>query len=232
MSARDAILARLKGTAPDRAEADALLIAPERPAVDEAALEAEFLSRLALPSVNASHDVIGSMADLPAAVARYLAEQGEARTLCLPPDPRLTACDWSGFTLHDSAAPDEAAALAIARRGIAETGSLIFETGPTAPMLPNFLALHHIVLLAVGDIAPYLEDAPLTGPQPRAHYWVTGVSGTTDIEGTYVRGAHGPRFLHVIMLHGAALSESGGRNKYAILGHESDQLRNISLQIG
>ncbi|WCP13516.1 hypothetical protein sphantq_01944 [Sphingobium sp. AntQ-1] len=200
MSARDAILARLKGPSPDQAEADALLVAPERPAVNEATLEAEFLARLALPSVNASQDVVGSMADLPTAIARYLAGQGEALTLCLPPDPRLTACDWGGFTLHDSAAPDEAAVLAIARRGIAETGSLIFETGPTAPMLPNFLALHHIVLLAVRDIAPHLENAPLTGPQPRAHYWVTGVSGTTDIEGAYVRGAHGPRFLHVILL--------------------------------
>ena len=47
MSARDAILARLKGAAPDRSQADALLIAPERPAVDPAALEAEFLARLA-----------------------------------------------------------------------------------------------------------------------------------------------------------------------------------------
>ncbi|MDV5824164.1 LutC/YkgG family protein [Sphingobium naphthae] len=200
MSARDAILARLKGAAPDRAQADALLIAPERPAVDPAALEAEFLARLALPSVSASHDAIATLADLPAAIARYLDAQGEARTLCLPPDPRLDRCDWSGFTLHDVAAPAETAALAIARRGIAETGSLVFETGPAAPMLPNFLALHHIVLLASRDIAPYLEDAPLPGPQPRAHYWITGVSGTTDIEGTYVRGAHGPRFLHVILL--------------------------------
>ncbi|HAF43216.1 MAG TPA: hypothetical protein DCG90_15870 [Sphingobium sp.] len=202
MSARDTILSRLKRTGPGNidAEAAALLIAPERPAVDESALEAEFLARLALPSVNASHDVIGAIADLPAAIARYLDAQGEPLALCLPPDPRLAPCDWTGFTLHESAAPDEAAALAIARKGIAETGSLIFETSPTAPMLPNFLTLHHIVLLPVKDIAPYLEDAPLPGAQPRAHYWITGVSGTTDIEGTYVRGAHGPRFLHVILL--------------------------------
>jgi L-lactate dehydrogenase complex protein LldG len=200
MSARDAILARLKGSMPDKAEADMLLIAPERPAVDASALEAEFLARLALPSVNASHDAIDSVADLPAAVARYLAAQGAPRSLCLPPDPRLTACDWQDIVLHDAAAPDESAALAIARLGIAETGSLIFETARSAPMLPNFLALHHIVLLAVGDIVAHLEDAPLPGAQPRAHYWITGVSGTTDIEGTYVRGAHGPRFLHVILL--------------------------------
>lgn len=200
MSARDAILARLKGAAPSKAQADALLVAPERPAVDVGHLESAFLARLALPSVNASHDAIDDIAALPGAIARYLSEQGEAPVLCCPPDPRLAACDWSGFTLHDNAAPDEAATLAIARKGIAETGSLVFETAPTAPMLPNFLTLHHIVLLAVADIAPYLEDAPLPGAQPRAHYWVTGVSGTTDIEGTYVRGAHGPRFLHVILL--------------------------------
>ena len=77
MSARDAILAKLKGAAPDKAAADALLIAPERPAVDTGALEAEFLARLALPSVSASHDAIDTVADLPAAVARYLAAQGE-----------------------------------------------------------------------------------------------------------------------------------------------------------
>jgi L-lactate dehydrogenase complex protein LldG len=199
MSARDAILTRLKGAPPSAAQADALLIAPERPAVNGAALEAEFLARLALPSVSASHDVIDRLEALPGAVARYLATQGAAPTLCLPPDPALATCDWSGLTLHDQAAADESAALAVARLGVAETGSLIFETGPTAPMLPNFLALHHIVLLRARDIVAHLEDAPLPGPQPRAHYWVTGVSGTTDIEGTYVRGAHGPRFLHVIL---------------------------------
>ena len=134
----------------------------------------------------------------PAAIALYCAGHGLPATLCLPPDPRLTACDWSGFAIHDTAAPDEALALAIARVGIAETGSLVFETGPAAPMLPNFLALHHIVL--VPRLVAYLEDATLPGDYPRAHYWVTGVSGTTDIEGTYVRGAHGPRFLHVIRL--------------------------------
>ncbi len=201
MSARDAILARLTGTATPSAidaEAAALLIAPERPPVDPAALEETFLARLTLPSVAATVDRIGDIADLPAAIARYCADQGLQRTLCVPPDPRLHACDWTGFTLHDSAAPDEPVALAIARCGVAETGSLVFETAPEAPMLPNFLALHHIVVVPL--VVPYLEDAVLVGTHPRAHYWVTGVSGTTDIEGTYVRGAHGPRFLHVIRI--------------------------------
>lgn len=201
MTARDAILAKLAAPADpaaiDRAAA-ALLRAPERPPVDPAALEATFLDRLAQPSVAATIDRIATLAELPRAIERYLAEQALPRVLCAPPDPRLDACDWSGIARHAVAAPDEDAVLAIARCGVAETGSLIFETSPVAPMLPNFLGLHHIVL--VPDIVAYLEDAERSGPQPRAHYWVTGVSGTTDIEGSYVRGAHGPRFLHIILL--------------------------------
>jgi len=203
VTARAAILARLGGTATPAAidaEADALLIAPERPPVDPAALEDTFRARLTLPSVAASVETIDRIEQLPAAIARYCADQGLAAALVVPPDPRLSACDWTGFTVRERAAPDEAVALAIARVGVAETGSLVFETAPEAPMLPNFLALHHIVL--VPRIVAYLEDAILPGGHPRAHYWVTGVSGTTDIEGTYVRGAHGPRFLHVVRLSG------------------------------
>jgi L-lactate dehydrogenase complex protein LldG len=202
MSAREAILSRLQSTSPGgiQIEADALLIAPERPSVDMGALEEGFVAKLSLPSIAATHDRIESLADLPAAIARYCAEQGLAPALYLPPDARLTRCDWSGFALHDAAATEEPAVLAVARCGIAETGSLVFETAPDAPMLPNFVALHHIVLLQADAIVAHLEDAILPGAQPRAHYWVTGVSGTTDIEGTYVRGAHGPRFLHVILV--------------------------------
>lgn len=201
MTARDAILSRLGGTMTPAAIADeaaALLVAPERPPVDLAALEETFAERLALPSVAASYDSITDWSEVPDAVRRYCATNGLPAVLCLPPDPRLTALDWHGVTLHDAAAPDEDAALAIARCGVAETGSLVFETSAEAPMLPNFLALHHLVI--VPTLFAHLEDAILPGAQPRAHYWVTGVSGTTDIEGTYVRGAHGPRFLHVIRL--------------------------------
>lgn len=162
------------------------------------ALEETFVERLALPSIAASYDTVADWAAVPDAVRRYCARNALPATLCIPPDPRLTALDWNGVTLHDRAAPDENAVLAVARCGVAETGSLVFETSREAPMLPNFLALHHLVV--VPALVAHLEDALLPGMQPRAHYWVTGVSGTTDIEGTYVRGAHGPRFLHVIRL--------------------------------
>ncbi|MBB4154364.1 L-lactate dehydrogenase complex protein LldG [Sphingomonas jinjuensis] len=200
MSARDAILAALgpaSGDDLDRAAA-ALLIDPERPPVDPTQLEETFAARLLLPSVAASYAAVAGFADVPAAIAAYCAEHGLPRHLCAPPDPRLDAADWSGIDRHLDPAPDEPLALAVAECGVAETGSLVMRTAPTAPMLPNFLALHHVVV--VPRLVAYLEDALPTEPMPRGYYWITGVSGTTDIEGTYVRGAHGPRYLHVIRL--------------------------------
>ncbi|MGN6374853.1 MAG: LutC/YkgG family protein [Sphingomonas sp.] len=203
MSARDDILARLgpaRALTELKAEAQALVADIEHPPLQGGTVDA-FLAHLAQPSVAASHDHAATFDDVPAAVARYLDENGGDAAVYLAPDPRLTGLAWRELTLLGTCPVDDGAVVAIARAGVAETGSLIFETGPTAPMLPNFLALHHLVVLERAHVVRWLEDALLpAGPQPRAHYWVTGVSGTTDIEGQYVRGAHGPRFLHVILV--------------------------------
>ena len=74
-----------------------------------------------------------------------------------------------------------------------------------APILLSFLPLHHIVVLEERSLLPHLEDyaAAMQGAaQPRNAILITGPSGTTDIEGSYVRGAHGPGFLHVLMIGG------------------------------
>ena len=88
--------------------------------------------------------------------------------------------------------------------GIAETGTLVFHSGPDTPILLNFLPLHHIVALRAGQH----PAAPrgLRGPSGRRSrrratlVLITGASGTTDIEGSYVRGAHGPGYLHVVIV--------------------------------
>ncbi|MET3711340.1 L-lactate dehydrogenase complex protein LldG [Sphingomonas trueperi] len=204
MSARAAILARLGPVADPAvlaAEAACLLAGEERerPAGGED-LVARFLAQLGQPSVAATHARIGSLAELPGAVAGYLAAEGAEPALWLPPDARVDGLDWAGLTRLEACPIDDGAVLAFARAGVAETGSLVFETSSEAPMLPNFLALRHIVVLEAAALVRWLEDAAPGGAVPRAHYWVTGVSGTTDIEGTYVRGAHGPRFLHVVLV--------------------------------
>lgn len=201
MSARDAILRRLGSTPGDiAAEAVALLHAPERPPVDPDTLAATFAERLTAPSVAASLEPVALPEQLPAAVARYLAAHAPVPALYLPPDPWLQALDWQGIARDPACAVDGGAALAIATAAVAETGSLVLDTAPAAPMLPNFLALHHLVVIRRKTLVAHLEDIPAPEHQPRARYWVTGVSGTTDIEGQYVRGAHGPRFLHVLLL--------------------------------
>jgi L-lactate dehydrogenase complex protein LldG len=206
MSARAAILAALApDAAPDAAararEAAALLVATERPPVADVATDALFVAQLIQPQLAATHDAVASLRDVPAAVARYLAEKGAAPQLYLPPDPRLEACDWTGIDRLAAVPVDGGAALAFALAGVAETGSLVLDTGAHAPMLPNFLALYHVIVVERRTIVHRLEDVPAPPPPgSRTRCWITGVSGTTDIEGHYVRGAHGPRFLHVVIV--------------------------------
>ena len=63
------------------------------------------------------------------------------------------------------------------------------------------------MVLPVEGILPHLEDYAAVidgeGRTPRNAILITGPSGTTDIEGSYVRGAHGPGFLHVVLVEDA-----------------------------
>jgi L-lactate dehydrogenase complex protein LldG len=216
VSARDAVLGAVSAAlgrgrpdqAPDptalAAEAAALLADLDaiRPALPTGDLVEAFAMRAISPKVGATLDRVSALEELPSAVARYLAEQGLPPVLALQPDPALARLFWAGFELCDAARPDEAAGLGLARWGIAETGSLVFHSGPETAVLGHFLPLHHIAALRADRILAHLEDyaAVAAGPAPRNANLITGASGTTDIEGSYVRGAHGPRFLHIVLV--------------------------------
>ena len=98
------------------------------------------------------------------------------------------------------------AAVGLARWGVAESGSVALHSGPDSPVLLAFLPLHHMVVLPVEGILPHLEDYAAVidgeGRPPRNAILITGPSGTTDIEGSYVRGAHGPGFVHIVLVDG------------------------------
>ncbi len=105
--------------------------------------------------------------------------------------------------LADRIGPNETVALTYADAAVAETGTLVFASSPTVPSLFNFLPLHHLAIVRADDVVPYMEDvwqrvAP--APLPRSLNLVTGTSGTADIEGQNIRGAHGPRHLHIYVL--------------------------------
>jgi L-lactate dehydrogenase complex protein LldG len=211
MTARSAILASVRtGLGPNRhdaaaiaVEALALLADPDeiRPALSNPDPVVAFAASIVGGKVGATLDRIESMAELPASVARYLASHGLPPALWLQPDPALHGLDWQGFTLSQALRPDETAALGLARWGIAETGSLVFHSAPETAVLGHFLPMHHIAAVRASTILRHLEDyAGVAGPAPRNVNLITGASGTTDIEGSYVRGAHGPGFLHVVLV--------------------------------
>jgi L-lactate dehydrogenase complex protein LldG len=147
--------------------------------------------------------MIPDLEALPDAVRRYVTAQGLPPAIALQPAAELLGLNWDGIETRRTMAKDEAVGVGFARWAIAETGSLVFHSGPDTPILFNFLPLHHVVAVRANTILPHLEDyaeAAARTSAPRNAGLVTGASGTTDIEGSYVRGAHGPRFLHVVII--------------------------------
>ena len=213
MSARAAILARVRaakrGTVADAAaiEREARALVPSLDAVrprlgDDEAL-AFFVEKATSDRVTASVERLAAADALPKAVRGYLDRHGLAPELAAALPPALAGLDWPGLTLLDGIDANAPVALTYAEAAIAETGTLVFPTSPTVPLLFNFLALHHLAVVRTSDVLPHMEDVfqRFVGqPLPRALSLVTGTSGTADIEGKNVRGAHGPRHLHVYVV--------------------------------
>ena len=89
--------------------------------------------------------------------------------------------------------------------GIADTGTLLCLSSAQHPTGLNFLAEHHIVLLATKRlVASKLDALQLLNREkqatPRALNMISGPSRTADIEQTIQLGAHGPRSLTVILI--------------------------------
>lgn len=211
MTTRDTILAAIrKGLGGERgdpaaiaAEAEALLAGADasRPRLAATMLPEAFIAKAT--ALGTTVDRVSRLDDVPGAVGRYLEAQGLPGSMALQQAPELAELDWGEIETHASVAPDEPVAVGLALWGIAEGGSLVVHSSPDNPILLAFLPLHHVVVLRAENILAYLEDyAARLDPdtQPRNAILITGPSGTTDIEGSYVRGAHGPGYLHVILV--------------------------------
>lgn len=213
MSAREAVLAAVRAAiGGERAPADAIArearglvgaLAAVRPNVPDDGAIARFVEKATSERVTASVERLADATELPAAVGTYLARHGLPPRLPAALPPALAGLNWDALDLVNEIDRNEPAALTFAEAAIAETGTLVFPSSPTVPTLFNFLPLHHLAVVRSDDVVAYMEDVwqRFVGrPLPRSLNLVTGTSGTADIEGQNIRGAHGPRFLHIYLL--------------------------------
>jgi L-lactate dehydrogenase complex protein LldG len=145
------------------------------------------------------------------AIASYLGTCNLPPRLRMGKDAVLAALPWrEAWDIDRGFGPAEAsdgATLSRAVAAAAETGTLFLVSGPDNPTTLNFLPEAHTVLIAASDIVGSYEEAfdrlraiYGEGRLPRTLNLISGPSRTADIEQTIVRGAHGPRRLHVLIL--------------------------------
>lgn len=157
---------------------------------------------------------IASLAEVPAAVARYLsalqlperiAEQKSHAGVCWP---QFAGLDWAGAGLAIEARPtrgQDRLGITGAFCAIAETGTLVVVSSPETPTATTLLPDTHVAVLSARDIVPGMEEAfarvrALPGGLPRAVNMISGPSRTGDIEQTIVLGAHGPYRVHILLV--------------------------------
>lgn len=214
MSARDNILGRIRKargmpaaiTAAEQARVEAHLrahpVATRVPPADDP------IGRFREQCIRMSSTVddVPTLAEVPAAVARYLRDKGLPMTAVAWPE--IARLDWSaaGVRVEDRA-PVGADLVGITgvHLGIAETGTLMVLSSPTTHAATSLLPETHIAVVPVGRIVPAMEEAWVRtraeiGDLPRAVNFISGPSRTADIEGQLQIGAHGPFRVHVVIV--------------------------------
>ena len=106
------------------------------------------------------------------------------------PTPRQVAAARTGVTA--------------ARLGIADYGSVVIEGGPDATEAASLFAERHVAVLRTADVVPDMTAAlgrlgPLLREEATTAILATGPSATADM-GALVKGAHGPKAVHVLLV--------------------------------
>jgi L-lactate dehydrogenase complex protein LldG len=221
VSARDAILARVRLALPRTAEEEAAAQTavaarleghPRNlvPARGQRGREAriQLFAELAM-AVATDVRRLATLADVPAAVTGYLREHNLPQRLVLAPEPLLDGANWDSQPLlrvrRGTAVDADAVGVTMAVAGVAETGTLVLASAPERPTLLAYLPETSVVVLAADWIEASYEDAwesvrAMPGGVPRSVNFVTGPSRTADIAQQLELGAHGPRRLLVLIV--------------------------------
>jgi len=104
---------------------------------------------------------------------------------------------------------------------LAETGSLVLSSQTEGSQLASLAPPVHVALYRRAQVLATLDevlerhplrsnhDAPAVG---RSTVFITGPSRTADIEQILIRGVHGPRHVHAILVEESCLMELGASN--------------------
>jgi L-lactate dehydrogenase complex protein LldG len=157
---------------------------------------------------------VGSVAELPSAVVRYLdalklppslAMQASRSGVCWPEFGQL---DWASVELDIEARPTvghDRIGITGSFCAIAETGTLVLLSGEPWPTATALLPDTHVAVVRAERIVAGMEEAfalirAERPHMPRAVNMISGPSRTGDIEQTIVLGAHGPYRVHILLL--------------------------------
>ena len=208
-TAREEILGAIRGALGrgqlddvTRARLDAVEHAHIRPA-----FEADLIERFVRKFESRAGTVtrVAKLSDVPKVVEAHREQWSLPKRAAV--GAALHKLKWpAGWEIHhEAAAIEEALSVSLAVCGIAETGSLLFASGPDSPTTHNFVPDDQVAVLPVEHIVKWFENAwPILRQRddgmPRATNIVSGPSRTADVEQTVQLGAHGPRRVHVVLV--------------------------------
>jgi len=96
------------------------------------------------------------------------------------------------------------AGFSVASAALAETGSLVVETGATEPRTLSLAPPLNIILLQQSQLyanfSAYVGAVQMPVPMPTNLLLISGPSKTADIQQTLAYGAHGPKSLIIVVL--------------------------------
>jgi L-lactate dehydrogenase complex protein LldG len=148
-----------------------------------------------------------SLDELPSAITSQLAASGRRVFVApegLPSEWLIKGFDWHIDNGLSHAEIEQAEGVVTAAFcAIADSGTIVLHHSPTEgrrvlTLLPDW----HLCILRASQVVETLPEYfdRCEKPATLATY-ISGPSATADIEMTRIKGVHGPRFLHVILVH-------------------------------
>lgn len=192
--------------------------APEAIAAEYAALPREYIRRGAMSREACLERMIERLreydaevvestpAQLPATIAAQLAASGKRIFVApagLPGEWQVAGFDWkvdNGLSTAEIEAAE--GVVTAASCAIADSGTIVLHHSPAEgrrvlSLLPDW----HLCILKASQVVETLPEYFDRCPHaPILATYISGPSATADIEMTRIKGVHGPRFLHVILV--------------------------------